>query len=392
MGLIPGQMIEIRNGNSKKVKLIPLEELSFGSDKKVKVKCDCCGFEKEIGYNTYNKNTKNQTEPYYCKNCSAIRRRETCIKIYGVDHPMKTQECKEKSKNTCRERYGYDFVLQTNEVRNKTKATCLERYGTEHPTQSQVVQDKIKATNLERYGVEYPSQNEEIKEKIKTTFMENYGVECALMAPSIKDKSRKTCIEKFGVECPLQSDIIRQKAKETYISKYGVEFPMQAEEIKNKAQQTCMEHFGVQYPTQSPEVQKKILSSLSQSAKIGSPEENEIVSIICKNFTDVKTSIPLDRCILDIEIEVNGIKINIECDGYYWHCNTLEDKIKDRNRDLYIRNNGYDKTLRIVYNYAIPSEEEILQAINELVNSDRQFKRIWSSDITEEQIEHFNNL
>lgn len=324
MGLIPGQMINFYNSNGDITKTIPAEELSFGSNKRVKVKCDYCGKEKTITYNKYNKNTKKQTVPYACCNkCAVSKYQDTCMERYGVKNVFQDEEIKLKQQQTCMEKYGVKNQFQAKEVKEKCKETMLERYGAEHTLTSPILKKKFCDTMNDRYGVSYSGESVELLEK-----------------------RNKTCLQKYGTTNPMQN----------------------------------------------PDIQKKVLSTLSQNGKLGSPEEKEIASMLRKFFPNLKTSVPLDRCILDIEIEINGIKINIECDGYYWHCKTLEDKTKDQNRDSYLHNNGYDKTLRIVYNRKLPSEEEILQAINELVNSDKKFKRIWSPDITEEQIEHFNNL
>ena len=41
----------------------------------------------------------------------------------------------------------------------KIKNTCLKRYGADNPLQSEEIKEKIKKTNLEKYGVEYLSHN-----------------------------------------------------------------------------------------------------------------------------------------------------------------------------------------------------------------------------------------
>jgi len=45
---------------------IPIENLPINSHEKILVKCDNCGIEKLVNYQSYNICTKNNTEKYYC--------------------------------------------------------------------------------------------------------------------------------------------------------------------------------------------------------------------------------------------------------------------------------------------------------------------------------------
>lgn len=58
-----------------------------------------------------------------------IKRKETCLKKYGVQHPSMSINIQERIKNTVRNKYGVDYVLQSEKIKNKIKNTCLEKYG-----------------------------------------------------------------------------------------------------------------------------------------------------------------------------------------------------------------------------------------------------------------------
>ena len=45
----------------------------------------------------------------------------------------------------------------------KNKQTCLKKYGVEYSLQSDEIKQKRKQTNLDKYGVEYPLQSDEYK-------------------------------------------------------------------------------------------------------------------------------------------------------------------------------------------------------------------------------------
>ena len=78
---------------------------------------------------------------------------------------------------------------------------------------------------------------------------------------------------------------------------------------------------------------------------------------------------------LDCLIEINGIKIDIEYDGQYWH----QDTQKDIRRDKFIQSNGY-KVIRIKSNHKVPTIEELYEKINLLINSDRYYEEIILDD------------
>lgn len=51
----------------------------------------------------------------------------------------------------------------------RRKNTCLKKYGVENAAQNKNVKNKIKNTFIENYGVDHPFKNEEIKEKTRKT-------------------------------------------------------------------------------------------------------------------------------------------------------------------------------------------------------------------------------
>lgn len=75
----------------------------------------------------------------------------TSLLHYGVDHPMQTDEIKEKRNKTCLEKYGAKTPLNSKELREKSKKTCIERYGNEFFSSSAVGRTLIsKSRKLEQ--------------------------------------------------------------------------------------------------------------------------------------------------------------------------------------------------------------------------------------------------
>lgn len=81
-----------------------------------------------------------------CRKCGVLRRRETSIKTYGVDHPMKSKKIKEKGNKTRLERYNVENALQVPEFKEKHRQTLLKRTGYDHPMKNPKTKEKAKQT------------------------------------------------------------------------------------------------------------------------------------------------------------------------------------------------------------------------------------------------------
>ena len=181
---------------SNKFNIIKIEDLSQSSHALIEVKCDMCEKIKHMPYREYFECLKSYNI-YYCKPCSHVKEKNTCLERYGVKFPLKDDiKVKEKSDNT-----------------------MLERYGVKNIFELKSTQDKIRQTNLEKYGFEYTAFNIQIQEKTKQTCLKKYGTEYPLQNKEIIEKSKKSCIERYGVDNILKCKDIQQKIKNTLVSK-----------------------------------------------------------------------------------------------------------------------------------------------------------------------------
>lgn len=318
MGLIPGQIIEYTHGNSDKITRIPAEELSRGSCKKVKASCDCCGEVKDVIYKNYISSTETNNGKYFCTYC--------------IHH-------------------------------NKT----LKEQRSQ----------KMQTTMLERYGVRYPLQVEEFKEKSIETCINIYGAPNPMQNLEIKQKAQNTCENRYGFKNPKQVPEFKIKAEETCLNNHGTKYYLQSDEGKDSYKKTCLEKYGVDHVSKVPEIHEKQLQS-RMSGDNGIPvskEEKYISELICDAYPqNAMPNIQKGSYVFDILLSLNGVNIDIECDGAHWH---PTDSYKDIQRDHINRRKGY-KILRIRYRSIadIPSVEEIIDAINILLLTDKQFIRI----------------
>lgn len=125
----------------------------------------------------------------------------------------------------------------------KAKDTWVKKYGVDSPLKSDEIQNKIKKTNLEKYGVERPLASANIREKVRATSMERYDAYTPLENVEVREKIKQTNLSKYGVDNPLKSKNIQNKIKETIIARYGVDNISKNPEIKEKMSRSAKERF-----------------------------------------------------------------------------------------------------------------------------------------------------
>lgn len=191
------------------------------------------------------------------------KRKQTCLKRYGVENATQLKRIQEKRKQTCFKRYGVEHATKTREVLAKIHSTMMSKYGVEHALQHPEFLEKSKQTCKTHYGVEYPGQNAKIMTKIKQTQKRLYGG-MGLGSEATRQKIHNTVLSKYGRDWGFNYEKVRQ----TNLQKYGDENPLIARcsrgEIKfqgysNISQQFCreldcfFEGFETQYATKGGE-------------------------------------------------------------------------------------------------------------------------------------------
>lgn len=212
---------------------------------------------------------------------------------------------------------------------------------------------KTKQTCLSQYGVEHPLQVPEIYENARQSFLKKHGYVSNLCDPKIRKQITETFIEKYGVDNPMKNKKIKEKLKQTFINKYGCDNPQQNQEIKRKTLETMYRNGTT--PTSQQQIQ--------------------LHKMVQQKYPSAELNYPFSLCSLDIFVCINDIKIDIEYDGWYWH----QDKHKDLKRDKYLQSKNF-KILRIRSGTQLPTEQELFEAIDYLVNTEHHFKEIILSD------------
>lgn len=302
--------------------LVSTDDLPKGSNIKVAVKCDHCGTVKQQAFSDYLRCHKKHNIDL-CRRCCNVSAQLTWSAKYGVSHPM-----------------------QTKEVKDKSKASCLRKYGCENPMQNKDVKKKASDTLFERYGVYHPLQNDDIHNKANQACIDKYGCACVFKSEEIKEKIKESCLQKYGVENATQSSLIQEKIRQTNLDKYGVPNPMQNKDIFEKMIHTLYKHGNC--PTSS--------------------QQFAVYNMLKNIYGNCELNYPCYRFSLDCMVNINGVLIDCEYDGQFWH----QDEERDRHRDEFVLDNGY-KVLRIKGNYDIPTEEQLIQAVDYLVECNHDY-------------------
>lgn len=192
---------------------VKVEDLSDGSNVKIKYLCDYCNKEiVDIVYADYKRRTR-EVNKMSCKNCSAKKAEETMMLRYGAASYANTNEFHETMENMMSEKYGVKHYSQTQEYKEKWNNTCEERYGENYRKQ---FANKAFKTFREKTGYDYPSQSPEVREKIIESCMAHYNVSNPQLSSEVRERTEKTCIERYGYFTPLQSAEIKEKIANTY--------------------------------------------------------------------------------------------------------------------------------------------------------------------------------
>ena len=180
-------------------------------------------------------------------------------------------------------------------------------------------------------------------------------------------KYKRTIKEKYGVNHPFELEEVRQKIKKTNQEKYGCDWQQQNLRVQEKSKATMKEKYGVEHALQVKEFATKACKTKYQN-KTGSTSKPQraLSKILEQLYGACELEYPCGRKSLDCVIEINGQRIDIEYDGWYFH----QDKQKDDARDEFVLKQGY-KILRIKGNKRdeLPTVTQIEEKIQSLLQS-----------------------
>lgn len=151
------------------------------------------------------------------------KKRDTCLKNFGVEYPFQSEKCRNKGKDTCLIKYGAEYSSQNEDVKKKTRQTWLDRYGVDNPSKNQLIKEKKKKTCFNNYGVTHPMKSDNIKHKMKNTTNIKYGG-IGFASDELYDKTKKTLIEKYDVDNYSKTTEFQESARKIMIQRLTDQF------------------------------------------------------------------------------------------------------------------------------------------------------------------------
>lgn len=154
--------------------------------------------------------------------------------------------------------YGVSHPLHSDEIRHKLNQTNLARYGAPNVfNRDSSIRESVNHTIVERYGVENISQLAETQEKIKQTSMDKRNVDHHLKDPCVIQKR----LETLSVRDVEETRDVYVKVKSTKQQRYGDSKYNNIQQIR----QTNCERYGVENVSKLQEVQLKMSIGISQT-------------------------------------------------------------------------------------------------------------------------------
>lgn len=284
--------------------------------------------------------------------------RETLIKLYGEDNPMKVDTIKEKFFSTLEDRYGGRSSQCDPKVREKSKETCRRKYNVEYPGQAEITKQHIKESLEKKYGPGVTSsfQVPEVKEKVLKTFNDNYGGNSPMCSKEVMAKREATLMAMTGGKKSNQAlpDVSKKSQKRKRASKGEIGY---ANALRHTDYCYCEPLFtkedyfecrplryrckecGKEYEVPGFSYIKTCCEHLSN------------IEAVVKDYLD-KMNITYEtknRQLLDnreIDFYIPEKKLGIECNGMWWHS---ENHGTDRNYHLDKTTKGLEKGITILH-------------------------------------------
>lgn len=152
----------------------------------------------------------------------------------------------------------------------------------------------------------------------------------------------------------------------------------------DNCKKTSLKKYGTYWAMQNPEIALKSKASwMNKNNEKCSKQQNAVFKLLQDIYIKDKAELNyLYRSFTyDIALFLDeGIKIDIEYDGWYRH----KDQQKDRKRDEISKKYGW-KILRIKSGHKLPTKEQLRKAINKLING-FSYTQIVLDDWKEEDI------
>lgn len=321
------------------------------NDIKSPILCLCGNHRSFIGFkNGYRKTCGD-------KDCIDSKRKETCIKNFGVDNPKKSPDIIKKEQEGIKEKYNGLHYMKTDGVSGKFKETMMLKYGVEFAQQSESIKEKSKLSFNKN-----PRKEEIIKNRVETLL--NKSVEEKSIIESKKrnkieerfgsyqefinyrlDKIKEKSLQNFGTDHHFKSKEVIEKRINSYknniVSKILEGLPSnikyegkvlntnRTDSILNLFCLNCEEEFQIrrQFFQYRKSIGEEICLNCNPILSGRSKRELEVFDFIKEIYSgDIQVNV---KGVISKEIDIYIPELNLafEFNGLYWHSELYKDKL-----------------------------------------------------------------
>lgn len=274
-------------------------------------------------------------------------RKETNLKLYGVEAAIQNKEIRKKFSENLRNR-SREAIKQSNQKRQKTN---LERYGVKTNLGRKEVKELIK----KRYSEDNIMKNKEFAAKFGENKREKFEDQISkeeLIDKILELKTRKQVREYYGlqnfqldklleiyeidynelVSIEEQKESSMQRRRDTNLKRHGVEHNWKNDSVlRAKLKQTWLDKYNVDNPFGASEIKDKIVQTkLANGSFANSKGEKSILEYI-RSFYSGEIITNSWKIIENNELDIYIPEYNlaIEFNGTYWH--SMEQRLSRQN-------------------------------------------------------------
>lgn len=285
------------------------------------------------------------------ESCVISSRKETNIRIYGVDNPKKSKKVIEREQEKIKEKWG-EHYMKNSDVRDKFQKTMIENHGVEWAQQSETIKEKsvnswmenpdrpqIITKRAEKNRSKTDGEKKIIDLKKKDTISKKWG-DYETFINHRNEQIREKSFEKYGVDHHLSSDAVILKRIESYkknitdkiVSLIGDKY--RYVDRKSNINRTdiiitlfcnqCQKEFEInrQYLRLRHDLKETICLVCNPKLSGKSHMEQEVVEFISQ-YMKVESNYKIGRT--EVDIYLPDVKIGFEFNGLYWHSEVYKD-------------------------------------------------------------------
>ena len=253
-----------------------------------------------------------------------------------------SESVKEKQNQTMLNKYGVIVGFNIDGKRDDIKEGWLKKYGVNHPSKCPEIKEKIKNTYIKNNGGLF-CQSESVKEKSKQTCLEKYGSEYVMQVDDIKTKANKTKQLNYKYRILNNNLSVLDVFEKKYNDKLVTWFKIKC---NDENCQLCKNKYfelpsTVYYDrTRDYTEMCSIKMPIKSGHNSGTSQEIHVRELLDRYNIEyvVNTKSILNG--LELDVYIPSHHIAIECNGVYWH--STRHKIKDYhyNKMLMCREKG----------------------------------------------------